>query len=668
MKISLGDLFPMLRSAKGSAVSFSSARHWERVIPRRKPCTHKRAAAPRASAISFETFEPRVLLSADGVVGGFSDTLSQGLNAVGTEIGELIEDDPLFDKLVPGIVTTLEIGENVYQVSPTLGDALSINADVYVGDDFLDDVAGLGSDLHARWDFIDNLAGNQGAISDELALRAMDIDGDGSVQWEEAFKVAVIGQLQDSLANPLTDYDLNDNGTVTGTEFASVIRTKILNLDTFFSNDALQVWLQDRVTLNVDSVTASFKNDTLTWDISFSLTLLQRDTFSLGYEAENLGIALDPADPPEQPNNDPFGFSVARTVEFGSFIIGVKSASGGVAASDFFFAVPDKASDPNDGMRVGVNIGSPGSAASLIGLDVNVGFLGADVINDTNTSDDGLVLDMDVLGGAKDPSSAAALGFSEAQLGAINAGGTVEAANDVNLSALASNPVQFTLEIGTAAASAETEITLASGSYANTAAVVTALNAAIAAQGLGGIVTASDGDGDDQIEFTVVASNPAPLGFAAETGAVAQISGNPSALVGKTAAQLAGGLEASFLLILTNSTTGVATARVVNVNVTTFSDPGADADLVADNLTTVADIRAAVQSAVNAAFGAGAILVTNNATNVVMSPGGGSTIEISRSLTLDSLDQISLAELSSATRLCSLSTWPRARRSRSTCT
>ena len=84
-------------------------------------------------SFKLEPLEPRLLLSADSIVSGLSGSLTNGLGAVSAEIDQLIQDDPVFDKAVPGIVETLTLGDNTYEISPTLEEALNISADVYTG-------------------------------------------------------------------------------------------------------------------------------------------------------------------------------------------------------------------------------------------------------------------------------------------------------------------------------------------------------------------------------------------------------------------------------------------------------------------------------------------------------------------------------------------------------
>lgn len=172
---------------------------------------------PRKKPKAFlEALEPRLLLSADDIVGGLAANLAGGLNEVGNEIRDLIRDDLLFDKYVPGIVVTRTLGDNVYQVSPTLEEAMSINVDVYSPSK----PAGGGGDLQARFNYIEDLESAvfmSEAEKDELALRTMDLNSDGKVAWDEAFNVMVVGQLQDYLSDTTiinqdgdTDTDASD--------------------------------------------------------------------------------------------------------------------------------------------------------------------------------------------------------------------------------------------------------------------------------------------------------------------------------------------------------------------------------------------------------------------------------------------------------------------------
>lgn len=624
--ISLGELFPLRGSRRAAQLA--------QCAPVKK--ARRQAAATRPSRIGLETLEPRVLLSADDVLSGVTAGLTTGLGAVGTEIGQLLEDDPLFNVYVPGIVEERTSGDKVYEVSPTLGEAMSISVDVG-GDVSAFDLTVTGSTTLAdRYNYIDDvLSGSAGNDSDEAALRAIDINNDGQASWDEAFKVMVVGRMNEYLA-ATTIVNQDGDGDIDVADLGIQV-SEFLESSSFGEVFGIPTWFTDRVVLDVDNVASTVKNDALTFDADFSLSLVQRDRFDLGYEADKLGILLDPGTPPN-PNNNPFKLPVSSTIDFGSFIFGVTSLTGGVGSADFFFGAPDKASDPTDGVRIGVNVGSASDPYEAFFIGVNVGFIGTHVVDPDggNATDSGVVLDMNLTGAAVDPSNVAALGFGESQQGVSAASGTIEANGTIDTTTIATTAIQFTLKVGQDPLHPETELTLLAGSYADTAAIVAALNTAIAGSSLNGIVTASDADTDDHIGFSVAASDPSPLGFGAEqlgTGAIT--AGAVSGLIGtgKTATSV------QFVLSVNN------VLRVVNVNVTVDAD-GADDDIdtAADNdAITIDSLVANLQAALNAAFGGGVATASKTGSNLRIS--GAGNIEITKTLTLDTLERITLAEL-----------------------
>lgn len=626
LPISLGELFPLRGSRRAAQLAQQAPEGSKK---------KRAAAAVRPSRIGLETLEPRVLLSADAVLGGITTSLTTGLAAVGTEIGQLLEDDPLFNVYVPGIVEQRTSGDKVYEVSPTLGEAMSISVDVG-GDVSGFDLEVTGSTTLAdRYHYIDDvLTGGAGDGSDEAALRAIDLNNDGQASWDEAFKVMVVGRMNEYLgATTIVNQDGDADVDVVdlGIQVSEFLESSSVG-DVF----GVPTWFTDRLVLDVDDVSVTVKNDALTFDADFSLSLVQRDRFDLGYEADKLGILLDPGTPPN-PNTNPFKLPVSSTIDFGSFIFGFTSLSGGVSGSDFFFGAPDKASDPTDGVRIGVNVGSASDPYEAF-IGVNVGFIGTHVVDPDggNATDSGVVLDMNLEGKAVDPSNVAALGFTEAQQGTVNASGNIEAAGSIDTAQIATTAIQFTLKLGNDPLHPETELTLPAGSYADTAAIVAALNTAIGSSSLNGIVSASDADADNKISFTVAASDPSQLGFSAEqlgTGSIT--AGALSGLigVGKSATSL------QFVLSVNNM------LKVVTVNVTVDAD-GADDDAgtAADNnAITIDSLVANLQAGLTAAFGGGVTAGKNGSNRLTIS--GAGNVEITKTLTLDTLERITLAEL-----------------------
>jgi len=79
----------------------------------------------------FEALEPRLLLSADGIVGGVTDALATGLagnpdDGFGDLLEDLIDGETYFDNHVPGVrFDDVETGD----AHPTIREALSLDVD-----------------------------------------------------------------------------------------------------------------------------------------------------------------------------------------------------------------------------------------------------------------------------------------------------------------------------------------------------------------------------------------------------------------------------------------------------------------------------------------------------------------------------------------------------------
>jgi Ca2+-binding RTX toxin-like protein len=202
MAISISDLFPMLRSAKGSTPPASSVRHWERNLGRRKGA-HKRVAAPRASAISFETIEPRVLLSADTFAMPIATYLDNPL--LGTNSAEMLIDDGLgllpdaadaaFDSTtlanglkaaIPGLLVRTSVNSADFKAL-TLEDVLRENGDLLLSDvelgDYVDDLLDAldfeSGSVAVFADKLDNLSLSDDNFTIEMNLLDVDPDTDG---------------------------------------------------------------------------------------------------------------------------------------------------------------------------------------------------------------------------------------------------------------------------------------------------------------------------------------------------------------------------------------------------------------------------------------------------------------------------------------------------------
>jgi len=286
MAISISDLFPMLRSAKGSTPPASSVRHWERNLGRRKGA-HKRVAAPRASAISFETIEPRVLLSADTFGGDLASYLlnptfgvnssavlvDDGLSLLEEVADDAIDEESLQGKLdvaIPGVLVRdglLPVQFNsltLAEVLLTNGDELGADVDVggYI-DDLLDGLPDFSEDDVSVQDFADALEALQIVDSDagitiDFNLRDADPDTDGHQDflvakvsgdvYEYLFDVETVITLRDGTDTARLDLGRNADAIELG-YFADFLGTAALPEIAFESRYAVTGILGLRATI-----------------------------------------------------------------------------------------------------------------------------------------------------------------------------------------------------------------------------------------------------------------------------------------------------------------------------------------------------------------------------------------------------------------------------------
>jgi Ca2+-binding RTX toxin-like protein len=598
----------------------------------------------------MEVFEPRLLMSADAVLAGSQDAIMDGLTAAADEIGALITENTLFDNYVPGVLVIQGSGEDATEVSPTLEQALRMTADVSVtqgpgvGSFNTFDYSGATDNLVARYEYLTSdfsSPGGNGAVlflgSDgvnELVLRAIDIDNNSTVSLEEAFKVLVVGQISSFLANT-TPSDVD--GLATTVE-------DFLDGDLLLNNFGVPDSVDDffSIDVNAPSTVGNYDSDTgtLQWDMDFSLTMHSLERFDLGYEADQLGIALDPSDPLNNPGvvSTPTKVDLQRTIQFDSFIFGLRDAdSAPVDSGDFFFAVPGA-----NNMRLGVGFTNPTGDNALTGANINIGFLGATITAGTAT------LDMDTLGTAVDPSNPDALGFSLTQQGVAQLSGTLLADGAPVLADLDAADIEFSLKVGTGLTVLPTPITLDNAATNNTIGeIVTSLNTAInnASSDLGSIVTATNVGG--KVQLSLVSSNASPLGFANEQGGgpgqTVLTAANVSTLIGQAAA----GQQVSFLLSLGGRVPKLVTVTGIQNDSAGPDGLTGDAAKDADNNTISAvTLRNALANALGIFGGeVTASVVGVGADRVLRLDGTGEVLEISHTLTLDTIEQITIEEL-----------------------
>lgn len=611
---------------------------WARLPESLKSSSHASAVQDNRRAV-MEMCEPRLLLSADSVLAGSEDAFLDGLTATADELGALITEDTLFDSYVPGVLILQGSGEDALEVSPTLEQALSMTADVssiydpgnYSGED----------NLAARYEYLTEDFLFTPVSRDELILRAIDIDDDGFVSIEESFKVLVVGQIAHYLQNALFIDGPDADSTIGVDDMAWQVEGFLdgglfgigvpSNADSFFDID-------------VNSASGSYNSDTgtLKWNIDFDLTMVSKERFDLGYEADLLGIALDPADPLNNPGGTttPTKVDLERTLHFDSFSFGLRDTNASpVDSGDFFFAAPG-----DDNMRLGVGFANPTGSNALTGADINIGFLGATVTAGTTA------LDMDTLGVAVDPSNPDALGFGLDQQGVAQASGTLLADDTPVFADLDAADIEFTLKVGNSSDSQVLAIELNNGAANDDVnQIVTSLNTAIsnASSDLAAILSASNDGG--KVRLSLVASDPTDLGFANE------MQGNISNVItANSVSDLLGDviLPGNELTIEFLLSVGGGVPKLVNVTV--HGDPegpdgltgsGTDPEDDDNNEVTLSSLIDDLQDALDDAFGIGVLTVGATGADKLTIDGSSQTVEITHTLTLDTIEQITVEEM-----------------------
>ena len=164
----------------------------------------------------FESLEPRVLLSADGILGsGFTALLVDGLSSTAEKLQEVINSDSAFDAKVPGLLRPGGSGETAL-VIPTVRELLQVANDQNQDGDVPFGATGTLADRFAFVDGRDEALGGTPGLDDvllqsERALEAIDLGNGGSVKLDEALKVLFVGQIQQFLELYPETYDHDDS-------------------------------------------------------------------------------------------------------------------------------------------------------------------------------------------------------------------------------------------------------------------------------------------------------------------------------------------------------------------------------------------------------------------------------------------------------------------------
>jgi Ca2+-binding RTX toxin-like protein len=578
-----------------------------------------------------EDYTPSIQADFGDAISGADGALADGFAAIYQALADLLENDPLFQNYVPGFLTTLQRGDDVVVVSPTLAQALSTPVDVYssskLDSGFGEGLSGTNSidgsytnSLADRFEFIAEEIPLFGAffadMKAELALDAMDINGDGVVDGSEAISVLVLGQILDyaSSTNYSDAEDLADNF---GTEF-----TSDFEVPDYLTPFHLTVTFTATSSIHGDDVRVTLSN--------FTLTMFRYEQVDLGYLADELKIALDPGTPPDA--GVPTRLIVAKKLHFDALTFGLSGgASGPVTSDDFFFASPS-------GIEVGVDMDG-----TVNNMEINVGFLGTKV-----TGGDGFELDMHATGVAIDPTNPAPLGFTSYPI--IGASGTVTAPEAPSVFEL-ENDAQFSLGIGTKSYSPFREITVTAAEtdgFDEIGDLVSLIQTKVNTAFGSGLITVSNSGG--KIAFTLVSTNPSVAGIQDELSAIDAVDIG-IVFVEANAVSTHIGTDAnpfsvpqfSFLISLN----GALPVRVIvpGFDATFVDEPDPTADYYE---VTVDDFIDAIEDALDAA-GLGAITVqdTNNNDRIEFwTSGDRPSLEISKTIFFNTVEKITIDELS----------------------
>ncbi|HUG11386.1 MAG TPA: calcium-binding protein, partial [Opitutaceae bacterium] len=571
---------------------------------------------------------PSIQADLDSAITGATGALEDGFAAVFQALADLLAEDPLFKNYVPGFLTTLQRGDDVVVVSPTLAQALTTPVDVFtdgaLNSGFGEGLSGTNSEdgdytnsLADRFRFIEFLGAGPlfADMKAEFALDAMDINTDGVVDATEMIAVMVFGQIENFAAS--TSYGDAE-------EFAANFAGELM----------LEFAVNDFLTFNFAvsfTATSSIHGDDVLIGLhNLTLTMGRYEQVDLGYLADELKIGLDPGTPPDP--GDPTRLLVTKSLKFDTLVFGFSGgASGPVNSDDFFFAAPGS-------IEVAVEMDG-----TVNNMEVNVGFLGTKVIGG-----DGFDLEMSATGVATDPTNPSPLGFTSYPI--IGASGTVTAPDAPSVFDL-ENDVQFSLGIGTKAYSPFREITVGAtetDGFDEIGDLVTLIQGKVNAAFGSGLITVSDSGG--KIAFTLVSTTPSVAGIQDELAAIDAIdlgivfieANAVSTYIG-TDANPFSVPEFSFLISLN----GALPVRVVvpGFDATFVDEPDPTADYYE---VTVDDFIDAIQDALDAA-GLGVITVQDANGNDRLefwTSGDGPSLEISKTIFFDTVEKITIGELS----------------------
>ncbi len=328
------------------------------------------AKKPQRKAM-MEPMEPRLLLSADDLLPGIGVAMPDGLDALGAVVQDFVDQEPLLDTYVPGVLR--------YNESPTVQDLLAIETDLNRDGDRTDTG-------EATLNGLDQY--------ELVSVSPLQFAKDGKVDFEEFFNAYVTDEISAFLDEytPANPDDLDDplNLPTFQTDFATFLNN---NLDgsALFSSTVGNLEVYEGINIAVDNIdidgdgfTSSVLEDGASFDVSFALTFWHKYPINLGEQASDLMI-----------QDLPTVYTwVGSTVAL-DFILGFDNVD-----SEFYIEVPEVGK---------LSIAVDTYQDTLSQFTMNVGFL--ETWAAYETANDDFSIDMLIETSVHDPSDPDALGF-----------------------------------------------------------------------------------------------------------------------------------------------------------------------------------------------------------------------------------------------------------------
>ncbi len=576
----------------------------------------------------LEPLEPRLLLSANDVLGGVTASVTGGLSSYAEKVQTFVTQDVTFQTSIPGIL-------QIYQDTNVPPDGKADQDDIHVPsevtvkvdqdrDGSLDEgfVPSLTdaqkADLSVVYSYVHEL-GMVFVPTVEQKLDAMDRNNDLVVDWGEAYNSLFVGGIEYYLENYIGDSDPTVDELEGNLQLLLGLLHEPTGLSSYFD-------------LSVSGATSDADAEDFGHSYTLNLTISDRFLIDLGLEAEQKEIMLP--DTTWNADGNRVGVSrypdvlVSETITM-PFAYHFHISDAPLTVQNFNFAAEKVyfSIDANE---------------SLEGLIVNVGFLGTQAPAGSN-----FFLNIDYQIDVIDPSSPRNLGFADEAASlvvfrATETDGVLEAANAPRLLQF-TNDIFFTLTIGGQLYSPTRWVTVGHANHASADALADYVEDSVeGAMGDAGLITVDVVGG--KLSLSLPTTDPGGLGFGAEvSGADSIEAGGVSGQIGRTGSPL------DFQTIEFLLSVGGQVPKLVSIltfPATLLSDPdGIPSSGDETFILTKADLIAQIQTGLDNAFDPGVVTAADSDNDDLIELSAiGSTLEITNTLMMEAINNITYAE------------------------